>query len=146
MSPWSTFLWTWLQEHHHPAVCHSLSFRLVVRVLQYFDQGRYHASAIQFPSLPIWKRSLDLRESTLRSTNELLWHLQNSWFGSAQRGVGMWTSLLLGRSLQCILGKRQWVNPDPKCFLAVLKFVNSSNLAILDLELLGKLDVVKFLD
>ena len=128
MQSWSTFLCTWLQENHHPAVCHSMPFRLVVRQLapQYQDW----ISALQFKSVPTWKWTRYLRESTLRSTNELLWHLQNCWFGSAERGVGMWTPLLLGRSLQCRVEKGRWIGSHYTLFILTrnLPFHSSAHL------------------
>ena len=125
MSSWSTCLWTWLQEHHHPAVYYSLPFWLAVRQLAALHQRGQHSTALRqiaalqhitalqlksvLKSVPISKWTLHTRESTLRSTNELLWHLQNCWSGSAQRGVEMWTSLLLGQYLQCRVEKGRWV-------------------------------------
>ena len=155
MSSWCKFLWTWSKKHHRPAVHHSLPFRLVVRLHapRRLDQCQERISALQFKSVPIWKRTLYPRESTLRSTNELLWHLQNCWFGSAQRRVEMWTLLLLGRSLQCRLGKEQWVAfYYILCILTRTHFYHfhaaliSSNLKSFDLELVGKLDEVKLLN
>ena len=55
MSSWSTLLSTWLQEIHHPAVHHSLPFRLAVRLHapQRLDQCQYGISALQLKSVPI---------------------------------------------------------------------------------------------